>query len=162
MLFLSFFSFLLIFSTLEDRSGTTVIAITREESNDMETVNARSANISLTKPLVNRIGTKTTTVVIVEAMIAIPTSLVPCMAASIGESPSSLRLNMLSRTTMELSTNIPIPRVSPPRVIRFRFSPKPYIIRRVVNIESGIEAAITSVLVGFFKNTNRMRTASTA
>ena len=68
--------------------------------------------------LVKTTGRKTTQVVSVEATIAPATSPVPARAASIIEAPSSSRFRtMLSRTTMALSTIIPIPSARPPKVI---------------------------------------------
>ena len=66
------------------------------------------------------IGPKTEIVVRVEAVIAPCTSSAPLAAASrIGIPPSRCR-KMFSRTMMELSTSIPTPRASPPRLMMLR------------------------------------------
>jgi len=75
-------------------------------------------------PRTKMTGRKITSVVMVLAMMAGPTSRVPSTAADDGESPASVRRRkMFSRTTMELSTIMPTPSARPPRVIRFRVNP---------------------------------------
>ena len=83
-------------------------------------------------------GKKTATVVSVEASTAPPTSPVPRIAASIRPSPSSLHRNMLSNTTIELSTNIPMPRARPPRDMILSDTPKIFIGAKVATMEIGI------------------------
>ena len=78
-------------------------------------------------------GRKITSVVMVLAMMAGPTSRAPSTDASSGAS-------------MELSTIMPTPRASPPRVIRLRVNPPKKINANVATIEIGIDSEMTSVL----------------
>ena len=81
------------------------------------------------------------------ARMALATSLAPSTEAVMASSPYSLRLRkMFSRTTTELSTIIPTPRASPPRVMRLRVRPPSSRSAKVATMEIGIEAAMTSVL----------------
>jgi len=114
----SFFSFLC-FKDLELSIGITVRATIKDISKEKVTVRANSLNIVAVIPLTNTIGKNTAIVVKVEATTAILTSLAPSTAALSAGSPSSLNLYIFSRTTIELSTNIPTPKAMPPRVIIF-------------------------------------------
>ena len=58
------------------------------------------------------------------AKIDIATSPEPSIEASIIGTPFSLCLKIFSKTTMELSTNIPIPRATPPKDMMFSVKPK--------------------------------------
>ena len=53
-------------------------------------------------------GRNTQSIVNVDAIMEIPTSSVPCTAASFGFSPRSMCVVMFSSATMESSTTIPI------------------------------------------------------
>ncbi len=63
-------------------------------------------------------------VVRVDAMIAIATSRVPSVALVTASAPSSRFRKMFSRTTIALSTSMPIPSASPPNVMMFSVYPK--------------------------------------
>ena len=86
-------------------------------------------------------GMNTASVVMVEAVTAIPTSEAPSTEAFLGEDPSSvLCLKMFSSTTMELSTSIPMERARPARETMLRFTPKTAMIGKVSSTERGIES----------------------
>ena len=91
-------------------------------------------------------GRKTTIVVIVDAVIALPTWPVPVIIASLKELPSSRFLTIFSRTTIALSTSIPAPRASPPNVIILIVKLLKYIRLKVAIIETGMAMLITSVV----------------
>ena len=67
---------------------------------------------------------------------------------------------MFSKTTMELSTSMPTPRVRPAKVIRFSVRPEKYMAPRVMQSEVGMARAMISVLLKFARNRNRTMTAS--
>ena len=100
--------------------GTKVKAINREAKRAKDIVRARLLDNLPAMPAEKIRGINTETVVSVEAVIAIPTSVVPCIAASFLLLPSSIFRYMFSITTIELSTNIPTPRAIPARVIMLR------------------------------------------
>ena len=68
-------------------------------------------------------GPNTLMVVMVEAVIAPCTSSAPAAAAAIGDFPISRWRKTFSKTTMELSTNIPTPSARPPRLMMFKDTP---------------------------------------
>ena len=84
-------------------------------------------------------GRKTTMVVRVEEVIAPLTCEVPCMAASFTDIPVSRSRKIFSMTTMALSTSIPAPSASPPKVMIFRLRPLKYIRLKVAMIETGMD-----------------------
>ncbi len=94
-------------------SGVKVSATIREMVNEKQIVTTISLNSSPAKPGTNNTGTKTASVVKVEAVIAIATSVVPFDAASLKPSPSSRWRKTLSSTTIELSTSMPIDNANP-------------------------------------------------
>jgi len=106
-------------------------------------------------------GRNTATVVNVEAMTAGPTSTVPSTAAVTSGRPVCLRRNIDSSTTMELSTSMPIPKVSPPSDMMFSEIPIRYISTKVAMTDSGILVAMISVDRRSRKNASRTRIAST-
>ncbi len=69
--------------------GTSVMATMSENSSEKLTVRAWSRNSWPAMPVMNTIGKNTATDVSVAAVIAVPTSLVPSVAASTRERPSS-------------------------------------------------------------------------
>ena len=71
-------------------------------------------------PVAKTMGRNTITLVKVEAVIAILTSVEPMRAASFLSFPSCRCRNMFSRTTMELSRIMPILRARPLKVIMLR------------------------------------------
>jgi hypothetical protein len=104
---------------IEASIGTMVRATKSDETSE-NVMDKASPRVSRpVMPVAKTIGRKTTIVVSVEAVMAIPTSLVPIRAASLALFPSWTWRNMFSMTTMALSTSIPIPSASPPRVRRF-------------------------------------------
>ena len=78
-------------------------------------------------------------VVIVEAMIELVTNFAPSSAASRWVSWRSCRWKQLSSTTIELSTIMPTPMMSPPRETTLKEKPIMFIRMRVVSTETGIE-----------------------
>ncbi len=107
-------------------------------------------------------GKKTASVVSVEALIAVATSDAPFTAASLGGVPPWTCRTMFSRTTIELSTSIPIPSASPLRVIRLRVSPPKYSKAIVASTETGIDSAITTTLPKLSRKANSTATARAA
>ena len=103
----------------------------------------------------NTTGKKTTSVVSVLARIADPTSELPSSALAMGDFPSSRWRYVFSRTTIELSSSIPIPKARPPKVMMFRVNPPKYISPNVAMIETGIAVAIIAVLDTLRRNKNR-------
>jgi len=133
--------------SLDASMGTKVNATVREQINAKMITYASSLKRMPETPRTKINGRKITSVVIVLAMIADPTSRAPSTAASSGASPFSLRRRKIfSSTTMELSTIMPTPRASPPRVIRLSVNPPKKINAKVATIEIGIDREITSVL----------------
>ncbi len=126
--------------------GTTVSATTSEARRLIVTVTAWSLKSWPAIPSTNTIGRKTATVVSVEADIAAAISFVPSTTALARDPPPCFLRKIASRTTIELSTIIPIPRVSPPSDMRLSEIPIRYMTRNVAMIESGIEVAMMSVL----------------
>jgi len=69
---------------------------------------------------------------------------------------------MFSIMTIEASTIIPTPSMSPVNVIIFRVMPASFIAKRVISIERGIEIPIITVLFILRRNRNKMAIASMA
>ena len=67
---------------------------------------------------------------------------------------------MFSKTTIELSTNIPTPRASPPNEMILIVKPPKYINKKVVTMEIGIANPIMMVLLKFLKKRNKTKIAS--
>ena len=120
-------------------------ATPRDAKSENTTVKAISPNICPATPSTNTIGKNTAMVVKVDAVTAPPTSLTPRTVASIRLSPSSLHRAILSRTTMELSTSIPMPSASPPRDIIFKDTSKIFMGANVATIEMGMAKPIIRV-----------------
>ena len=117
---------------------------------------------SLVIPLVNTIGKNTQTVVRVEAITAPATCLLPCTAARGASTPRLRSRYIFSITTIELSTNIPIPSAIPDRDIIFSEMPEKYIATIQVSTLNGILMATTMVGIKSFKNNARIRIAKAA
>ena len=100
-------------------SGTTDTAPRSEAIITNTMVHARGPSIWPLMPPTMAMGTYTTTVVMVEASTEAPTSPAPRKAASRKGSFSSRIRKQLSSTTMELSTIMPMARISAPPVITF-------------------------------------------
>ena len=82
-------------------------------------------------------------VVSVDAVIADWTSSAPAVAACTAPSPSSDRCRkMFSSTTIELSTSMPTPSASPPRLMMLRLTPAASMSEKVPTTEIGIARAI--------------------
>lgn len=86
----------------------------------------------------------TAIVVRVDDRTAVKTSRGPRTAASRGGRPLSRRRRMFSKTTMELSTNMPKPRASAPRVSMLREIPKAAMRLKVMTTEKAIDARMRS------------------
>ena len=100
-------------------------------------------------------------VVMVEAMIAPLTSDAPFMAASFTDKPLSWFLKIFSITTIALSTSIPAPNASPPRVIIFSVRSAKYIILKVAMIEMGIARLMIRVVPKRLRKMKRTKMAIT-
>ncbi len=126
----------------------------------MVTVSAWSLKSWPATPSTNTSGTKTATVVSVEAKTAAPTSCVPSTAARNSPRPSCRFRKIDSSTTIELSTSMPMPSVRPPRDMTFSEMPSRYISRKVATMEIGIETPMMSVLRQSRRKANSTSTAS--
>ena len=143
--------------------GMTDSATMRENTSEKMTEKERSRKISSVMPLTNMMGKNTATEVSVLAKMEPATDFVPFAAASLGSSPSSSRRRvMLSMTTIELSTSMPIPSARPPRETRLRemFRAKRQI--SASRTESGMDSEMMRELFTFARNRTIMRNASTA
>ncbi len=107
-------------------------------------------------PSTKTIGKKTAIVVSVEAITAPPTSPVPRTTASTRESPSSRQRKIDSRTTIELSTSIPIPSAKPPRDMMLSETPNNIIGAKVATTDTGIVRPIRIVDFRLLRNKKRM------
>ncbi len=130
---------LIIFFIFDVKRGIRLKATKRETSRLKLMVKLISLKSWPAIPGTKRTGTKTARVVRVEAVIAIATSFAPFTAASRGFSPFSLRLKILSSTTIELSTSIPTASARPAREMMLISRPKAYIAANVTIIDIGIE-----------------------
>ena len=96
-----------------------------------------------------------TIVVAVEAIIGIITSVAPFSDASILSCPNSVKcLKILSKTTIELSTNIPTPKDNPIKDIIFNVIPLAPKNPNVAIIETGIATVTTKVALQSLKKIN--------
>ena len=125
--------------------GTSVMPTMSEMSCAKVTVSAWSRNSCPAMPLTNTIGKNTATEVSVEAVTAVATSAVPSRAASMVDSPASLRRAMASRMTTELSINMPTESAMPPSDITFSVRSKAYIITKMPTTVTGITMPVTIV-----------------
>ncbi|MBA7586648.1 hypothetical protein ES708_28651 [subsurface metagenome] len=82
-------------------------AVKRDARSVIETTKESCLNIIPVKPLTNTSGTKTTTMVKVDAVTAILISLVPEIALALILPPRSICRTIFSRTTIPLSTTMP-------------------------------------------------------
>ena len=131
--------------------GTSVSDTTREARREKVTVRAMSLKSCPAIPSTKTMGKNTATVVNVEAVTAPATSVVPFMAESKAFTPFSRYRWMASRTTMELSTSMPIPRASPPSEMMFREILAENIRKNVMITETGMAVPMIRVLLAFFR-----------
>ena len=108
---------------IEDSIGISVSDTTSEIISAMETVSAWSLNNWPATPCTNTSGKNTATVVSVDATTAMLTSFAPAMEEARMPSPFSRCLAMLSSTTMESSTTMPVARARPASDITLRLRP---------------------------------------
>ena len=142
-------------------TGTTVKPTTSEQAWQKITTSASDLNSAPLTDCMNTSGMNTTQVVSVDASIAPATSDAPTAAASSGVQPVSSRLRtMFSSTTMALSTIIPTPSASPPKVIWFRVRPPKYSSAKQAMIEIGMDTPMMAVLVRLRRNRYRISSAS--
>ena len=127
-------------------------ATSREASSEKTTVSAISPNTCPAMPSTNTMGKNTAIVVRVEAKTAPPTSETPRMVAALRSSPSSWQRKMLSSTTIELSTSMPIPSASPPREMMLSETSLKYMGANVATTETGIVMLIMNVFPSFLRN----------
>ncbi len=113
----------------------------------------------LASPETKTRGTNTTMFVRVEAVTAVVTSPAPRIAASRGAMPESCFLKITSRTTMELSTNIPTPRVRPARDMMFMSIRAKSIREKVAITDTGMAREMMRMERKFLRNSTRTRTA---
>ena len=69
---------------------------------------------------------------------------------------------MLSRTTTELSTSIPIPIATPPMEIMFILISVTYIRAKVAMMDVGMETAMIPAVTAFFRNSSRKNAMTAA
>ena len=156
------------FPALEPRSqrahsaGTTVIEMMSEHSKANDTTQANCLKVCAETPPMNSTGTNTATVVNVDAVMAVATSPLPSTAARFGSRPSSRWRKMFSSTTIELSTNMPTPSASPPKLTVLSVKPLKYISAKVAMTEIGIATPMISVEVRLRRKNSSTNTASTA
>ena len=134
-------------------------ATPNEANSENTTVSAMSPKICPATPSTKTMGKNTVIVVSVEANTAVPTSLVPRMVAWTRSSPSSRQRKMLSSTTIELSTSIPIPRANPPSDMILSDTSNMYIGAKVAMIDTGIVRPTIRVWTTLRKNTKSTSTA---
>ena len=140
--------------------GTSVIATTSENSSEKLTVSAWSRNSWPAMPVMNTIGKNTATDVSVAAVIAVPTSLVPSVAASRRERPSSRWRTTFSSTTTALSTSMPTASAMPPSDMMFSDRSNMYIMTNVPITDTGIARPVMNVARASRRNRYRTRIAS--
>ena len=97
-------------------------------------------------PLTNTTGMNTHRVVRVAATTALPTSAPPVRAAVTRAAPATRWRSMLSSTTMELSTSMPMPSASPPSDMMLRDTPPRNMRKKLAITEMGMASPTTSVL----------------
>ena len=137
--------------------GMSVSDTTSDAMSENETVSAWSRKSCAAIPSTKTTGTKTATVVSVEATTARPTSEAPRAAATAPDSPRSRRLKIASSTTIESSTSMPTPSASPPRDMTLSVVPVWYIRKKVATIEIGIETLMISVLATSLRKSRMIR-----
>ena len=126
--------------------GIRVSATARLTSSEKVTVSAGSTKSCPAMPLTNTTGMNTHSVVRVAATTAPPTSAPPARAA-VARSAAALRWrSMLSSTTMELSTSMPMPSASPPSDMMLSDTPPTNMRKKLAITEMGIANPTTRVL----------------
>ena len=123
-------------------------------------VSANGRNSSPVMSLTRAIGRNTATVVAVDAVTAVATSLTAARIAVLFSSPSDRCRLMFSMTTIESSTTRPIAIVSAPRVSTFIVYPVASIPMKVTSTETGIEIAVTIVERTDSRNSRMTSTAA--
>jgi hypothetical protein len=98
-------------------------------------------------------------VVRVAAVTAPATSPAPITAAAGRGYPCRRQRSIASRTTIELSTNMPMPRARPPSDMMLSVTPSSFIGRKVASTDTGMVTATTAVARGSLKKKNRTMTA---
>ena len=116
-----------------------------EASRAKVTVRLKGRKNWVTSPPTRPMGRKTATVVMVEEVMALETSLVPSMTAvPIGSRSCRWWRKMFSSTTMASSTTRPTATARPPRVMMFRLTPPTSMSRRAAITLSGMLMAATT------------------
>ncbi|CAB4589387.1 unannotated protein [freshwater metagenome] len=116
-----------------------------DASSAIVTVTANGWNSSPDKPPTKASGRNTATVVMVDAVTAVATSLTPSRMATMRSSPRDRCLLMFSTTTIESSTTRPIEIVTAPIVRMLSEKLLAHIPMNVSNNDVGIDTAVTSV-----------------
>ena len=122
----------------DEAIGVSVKAVNSDAIMVTEVRIASCLNITPTIPPIKIIGIKTMSVVSVDAVIACPISLVPTTAASIGFNPFSICCVIFSRTTIALSTTIPMAIISDIRLKILIVQPSANISIKAVISENGM------------------------
>ena len=125
--------------------GMTVTETSSERPTAQEIASAMSPKSCPTSSSRKRIGTNTARVVRVDAITAPHTSCVPFTAATKRRSPFWYQRKMFSRTTIALSTSMPMAKAMPARLITLSERPISESSRNVPITLVGIASAITKV-----------------
>ena len=110
-------------SNFRHRTGVTVRETKKDVNKAMAIVKTSGTNSNLAMPTTKKIGRKTTTVVTVEARIGMATSRAASNTACHRDCPVLRCRWMFSSSTIESSTNRPMPSASPPIVKTFNVCP---------------------------------------
>ena len=137
----------------EQSIGTRVSAAVVDTIIMMLTIHPSWLNIIPAIPGTMVRGRNTQSIVNVDAMMEIPTSLVPCTAASFGFSPLSIWVVMFSSATIASSTTIPIAMERADMEMMFRVLPVANRYMRDARSEIGIEMMTMNVALHLQRNT---------
>ena len=149
-------------TTRADATGRNISATTKLTSKEMHSGMPMAPNMtrSMGSPPMKISGRNTTTVVRVAREMARPTSRAPLTAASSGPLPSLRWRAMLSMTTTELSTSMPMPKVKPVMVKTLNEPPVKCSQVMARRADAGIDRATQRVMRTRRRNISRMRTDS--
>ena len=132
-------------SQREQSIGTKVRAAVVDTIMMIETIQPSWANMMPAMPLIIVSGRNTQSIVSVEAMTEMPTSPVPCTAASLGFSPRAMCVETFSSTTMASSTTMPMAMASADIEMMFRVLPVAYRYISEASRASGMDRTMMKV-----------------
>ena len=141
-------------------AGTKVRATKRLASSEKATVRAMSVKSWRVMPSVKKMGTKTTMVVMVEAVMAPAICFAPSTAAVLASFPIERIRKTFSITTMELSTSMPTLSARPDMEMMFRLIPAKYMHTKAVMTLMTMESPTITVGLMLLRNIKRIRMAS--